>query len=124
MKAKAKTKTARTKTHFTPEMLMANKIRAEIMRHLTYLPPPGEMSFTELYRAIGTNPSVFVSHLDRLKADDFIVIKKAFVDKRWKTTITATGLGKRAYVAYRHFVETMASNNSGAMSGSAMEAAE
>jgi DNA-binding MarR family transcriptional regulator len=75
-------------------------LRLRIMAALNALPAGTGLEFAKLKKLTGATDGNLGAHIDTLSRAGYVAIAKAFVDKKPKTTVTATVVGRGAFAKY------------------------
>ncbi len=77
--------------------LLSSRVRAGI---LAYLSDRGAADFTELAAALALANNTLSSHLQRLETAAYIELKRGFLERKPRTRIVLTGIGRAAWMAH------------------------
>ena len=72
-------------------------VRLQIMAALTTVDPGEKLEFTYLQKLLGVTEGNLGSHLAKLEAVAYIEVEKAFVNRKPRTFLSATGTGRDAF---------------------------
>lgn len=75
-------------------------VRLRIMSVLIDLPPNDEVDFVHLKKLLGLTDGNLGAHLLKLEQAEYIVVKKVFIDRKPRTFVRASGVGRDAYDAH------------------------
>jgi DNA-binding MarR family transcriptional regulator len=86
------------------DSLIHQPARLRIMAALTALPPEARLDFTTLGRLLKLTDGNLGAHLSSLEEAGYIQAEKMFVDKKPRTRLSATKLGR---AKFRRHVEAL-----------------
>lgn len=75
-------------------------VRLRIMATLVALDPEEQVDFTYLKKLLKLTDGNLGAHLNKLEQAGYVQLDKAFVDKKPKTFVGATGKGRDAFNAH------------------------
>ncbi len=84
-----------------PDDTIHQPVRLRLMAALNSLPERGRLQFTQARAVTGSSDGNLGAHIARLERAGYIGIEKDFVDKRPRTRLHLTKLGRRAFEKYR-----------------------
>lgn len=91
-----------------PNEVIHQSVRLRIMAALTALTPgePG-LDFVRLKKLTGATDGNLGAHISALEKAGFINVEKHFVDRRPRTTATATNEGRKAFAKHVAFLKSV-----------------
>ncbi|RTL66231.1 MAG: transcriptional regulator [Hyphomicrobiales bacterium] len=91
-----------------PNEVIHQSVRLRIMAALTALAPnePG-LDFGRLKKLTGATDGNLGAHIAALEKAGFIDVEKHFVDRRPRTTVTATSEGRKAFAKHVAFLKSV-----------------
>ena len=89
-----------------PDEIIHQPIRLRVMAALT-APAcgPEGLDFTQLKQLTGATDGNLGAHLDHLTRANYVDVTKAFVGRRPRTTVKATGEGRSAFLRHVAFLK-------------------
>jgi DNA-binding MarR family transcriptional regulator len=91
-----------------PDDVIHQPIRLRVMAALTACDPGGEgLDFTQLKRLTGATDGNLGAHLDHLARAGYVEVTKAFVGRRPRTTVKASGQGRAAFARHVAFLKSI-----------------
>lgn len=88
-------------------------VRLRIMAALCAVEPgDGGLDFTQLKSMTGATDGNLGSHLDTLARAGYVSVEKSFVNRKPKTSVTATRAGRRAFADHVAFLRDVIARNS------------
>ena len=89
-----------------PNEIIHQTLRLRLMAALTALPAgdPG-LDFTRLKSLTGATDGNLGAHILALEKANYVAVDKAFVNRRPRTTVTATADGRAAFAAHVAFLK-------------------
>ena len=83
-------------------------IRLRVMAALTALSPKDEgLDFTRLKRLTGATDGNLGAHIETLARAGYVEVQKRFADRRPRTTVKATPLGRKEFAAHVAFLRAV-----------------
>ncbi|MHC4223907.1 MAG: winged helix-turn-helix domain-containing protein [Planctomycetota bacterium] len=79
------------------DSLLLSQVRLGI---ITVLMTRKEAQFTDLRKLLGLTQGNLGIHLGKLEGAGYVAVKKAFVDRKPRTTVRITPKGKRAFLRH------------------------
>ena len=91
-----------------PDDVIHQPVRLRIMAALTALKlDAGGLDFSHLKKLTGATDGNLGAHIDHLAKANYVAVEKAFVARRPRTTVTATGEGRRAFERHVAFLRSV-----------------
>lgn len=91
-----------------PDDIIHQPVRLRIMAALTTLGPAADgLDFAHLKKLTGATDGNLGAHIDHLARARYVTVEKAFVGRRPRTTVTATGEGRRAFERHVAFLRSV-----------------
>ncbi len=91
----------------TPDPVIHQEKRLQIMAALCKLHSGGEIDFTRLRELVQATDGNLGAHLEALERAGHIIISKSFEGKKPKTRAHATPSGRRAFADHVSFLRTI-----------------
>jgi DNA-binding MarR family transcriptional regulator len=89
-----------------PDDIIHQPVRLRVMAALTAHGCPEEgLDFTHLKKLTGATDGNLGAHLDHLAKAGYVEVTKAFVGRRPRTTVAATGQGREAFSRHVAFLK-------------------
>lgn len=89
-----------------PNEIIHQTLRLRIMAALTALPMGAAgLDFSRLKKLTGATDGNLGAHILALEKAGYIEVDKSFVDRRPRTTVTASGAGRKAFAAHVAFLK-------------------
>ncbi len=89
-----------------PDEIIHQPIRLRVMAALTAPGCDAEgLDFTQLKKLTGATDGNLGAHIDHLARASYVDVSKAFVGRRPRTTVTATGEGRAAFARHVAFLK-------------------
>ncbi|MBN2685725.1 MAG: transcriptional regulator [Pontiellaceae bacterium] len=92
-------------------------VRLRIMSVLIDLPPKDEVDFVHLKKLLGLTDGNLGAHLLKLEQAEYIVVKKMFIDRKPRTFVKASGMGRDAYNAHVRALKAIIESGDGNRKG-------
>lgn len=80
-------------------------LRLRIMAALNVMPGNAGLEFSKLKKLTGATDGNLGAHIDHLARASYVDVSKAFVGRRPRTTVTATGEGRAAFARHVAFLK-------------------
>lgn len=87
------------------DSLLADRVRMVIMATLSSAKNP--LDFNYMLEHLGLTKGNLSSHIRKLEEAGLVEVHKAFIDRKPRTTYTATKKGKKELLAYLQLVEQL-----------------
>ncbi len=92
----------------TPNEVIHQPVRLRIMAALTALRPTEQgLDFSRLKSLTGATDGNLGAHITALEKAGYVGVEKAFVDRRPRTTVTATSEGRKAFARHVAFLKSV-----------------
>jgi DNA-binding MarR family transcriptional regulator len=88
-------------------------VRLRIMATLVTLDKNSELDFTYLRDLLGVTDGNLGAHLRKLEEAEYIKVNKSFVDRKPRTYVSATELGKKAFAGHVNALKEILKNDQG-----------
>ncbi len=86
-------------------------IRLRVMAALTALSPKDEgLDFTRLKKLTGATDGNLGAHIETLARAGYVEVQKRFAERRPRTTVKATPLGRKEFAAHVAFLRDVIGN--------------
>lgn len=83
-------------------------LRLKIMAALTTLPANAEgLDFSHLKKLTGATDGNLGAHILALEKPGYVIVQKSFVDRKPRTTVTASKEGRAAFEAHVAFLKSL-----------------
>jgi DNA-binding MarR family transcriptional regulator len=91
-----------------PDDVIHQPVRLRVMAALTALGPDEEgLDFSRLKSLTGATDGNLGAHLDHLARAGYVEVTKAFVARRPRTTVKASGAGRAAFARHVAFLKAI-----------------
>jgi DNA-binding MarR family transcriptional regulator len=91
-----------------PDDVIHQPVRLRVMAALTALGPDEEgLDFSRLKNLTGATDGNLGAHLDHLARAGYVEVTKAFVARRPRTTVKASGAGRAAFARHVAFLKAI-----------------
>lgn len=91
-------------------------LRLRIMAALNALPSGAGLEFSRLKKLTGATDGNLGAHIDVLARAAYVAVDKAFVQRRPRTTVKATALGRRAFADHVAYLREIIGDTAGSPS--------
>ena len=89
------------------DQIIHQPVRLRIMAALFGLGEDAEVDFTFLRESLGVTDGNLGSHLEKLEAARYLMVKKGFVKRRPRTTVRLSRKGRRAFEDYVEMMKSI-----------------
>ena len=87
-----------------PDQIIHQPVRLKIMASLKALPDNEKLEFVRLKSLVGATEGNLGAHITTLEGAGYIAVEKDFADKRPRTRIALTTVGRRAFEDYTAYL--------------------
>jgi DNA-binding MarR family transcriptional regulator len=95
-----------------PDATIHQPVRLRIMAALRVLPEKEKMEFTQVKLRVGTTDGNLGAHIGTLERAGYLSVEKDFVNKKPRTRVQLTKVGRKAFEKYVDFLREIVDSTS------------